>query len=33
MSGEAPMQLTPVTCNHCGASLEVPPNARFITCR
>ncbi len=27
------MELTPITCNHCGASLEVPPNARFVTCR
>jgi hypothetical protein len=27
------MQLTPVTCNHCGAALDVPPDARFVTCR
>ena len=27
------MDLTPVTCNHCGASLQVPPAARFVTCR
>jgi DNA-directed RNA polymerase subunit RPC12/RpoP len=27
------MQLTPVNCNHCGASLEIPSAARFVTCR
>jgi hypothetical protein len=27
------MQLTPVNCNHCGASLEIPQGARFVTCR
>ncbi|MEI8196841.1 MAG: hypothetical protein WCI73_13155 [Phycisphaerae bacterium] len=27
------MDLTPVACNHCGASLQVPPTARFVTCR
>ncbi len=27
------MELTPVTCNHCGAALQVPDSARFVTCR
>jgi len=27
------MDLAPVTCNHCGAALQVPPTARFVTCR
>jgi LSD1 subclass zinc finger protein len=27
------MELTPVTCNGCGAALQVPEGARFVTCR
>jgi DNA-directed RNA polymerase subunit RPC12/RpoP len=27
------MELIAVTCNHCGAPLEVPDSARFVTCR
>lgn len=27
------MKLTPVACQNCGASLEVPDNARFVTCQ
>ena len=27
------MELTPVTCSHCGASIQVPDSARFVTCR
>lgn len=27
------LQVLSVTCNHCGAPLEVPPSARFVTCR
>lgn len=27
------MDLTPVTCNNCGAALEIPEAARFVTCR
>ena len=27
------MQITPVNCNHCGASLQIPAAARFVTCR
>ena len=27
------MELVPVTCNHCGASLEISDGARFVTCR
>ena len=26
------MQLLSVTCNHCGAPLEVPESAKFVTC-
>ncbi|WP_153556340.1 hypothetical protein [Roseimaritima sediminicola] len=26
------MKLISVRCNHCGAPLEVPPTARFVTC-
>ena len=26
------MQLLSLTCNHCGAPLEVPGEARFVTC-
>ena len=25
-------QVTSVTCNHCGAPLQVPPTTRFLTC-
>ncbi len=27
------MDLMPVTCNNCGAALQVPESARFVTCR
>ena len=27
------MELTPVSCNHCGASLQVADTDRFVTCR
>jgi len=27
------METVPVSCNHCGASLQVPEWARFVTCR
>ena len=27
------MQLAPVTCNQCGASLQIPESAKFVTCR
>jgi hypothetical protein len=27
------MELIPVTCNHCGAALQVSDAARFVTCR
>ncbi len=27
------METIPVTCNHCGAALQVPDSARFVTCR
>jgi len=26
------MELIPVSCNHCGAPIQVPPSARFVTC-
>ncbi len=30
---DANMKLTPVSCQNCGASLEVPDHARFVTCQ
>ena len=27
------MKIVSLTCNHCGASLEVPQKTRFITCK
>ena len=27
------MDITTVACNNCGAALDVPPAARFVTCR
>lgn len=27
------MEITKVSCNGCGASLEISPGARFVTCR
>jgi hypothetical protein len=30
---EKAMELTKVACNSCGAPLEVPDNANFVTCR
>jgi DNA-directed RNA polymerase subunit RPC12/RpoP len=27
------MRILSLTCNHCGASLEVPQKTRFVTCR
>jgi hypothetical protein len=26
------MELAPITCQNCGAALDVPPAARFVTC-
>ena len=26
------MKVIPLNCNHCGAPIEAPPKARFITC-
>lgn len=31
-NGFSLMKLIPLTCNHCGAPLEVPRKARFATC-
>jgi hypothetical protein len=30
---EKVVELTKVTCNSCGAALEIPPAANFVTCR
>ncbi|HET6249931.1 MAG TPA: hypothetical protein VFE47_19735 [Tepidisphaeraceae bacterium] len=27
------IQVLSITCDHCGAPLEVPPGTRFVTCR
>ncbi len=27
------MKLVPVSCQNCGASLDIPDNARFVTCQ
>jgi hypothetical protein len=27
------MKLTPVSCQNCGASIEIPDSARFVTCQ
>lgn len=33
MDGEAKLDALSVTCNHCGAPLEVPAATQFVTCQ